>query len=133
MEMTIKRLLAVRRRQKSRMPEFKRWCWNRKLRLRYKSWRKPRGLDNKLRKRYGGKWSQRVTVNIGFGSPRAVRYLHPSGFKDVLVHNLKELEGLNPKEHAVRISSRVGLKKRLEIEEKAKELGFKVLNPTHSR
>ncbi len=127
--MSIERLLRVRRRQKQRKPEFRRYCWNKKLRLRDKSWRRPRGLHNKLRKRYGGKWSGRITVNVGFGSPKAVRGLHPSGYVEVLVHNVKELEGLDPEKHAVRIASSVGMKKRLEIEARAAELGLKVLNP----
>ncbi len=127
--MSIERLLRVRRRQKQRKPDFRRYCWNKKLRLRDKSWRRPRGLHNKLRKRYGGKWSGRITVNVGFGSPKAVRGLHPSGYVEVLVHNVKELEGLDPEKHAVRIASSVGMKKRLEIEARAAELGLKVLNP----
>ncbi len=127
--MSIERLLKVRRRQKQRKPEFRRYCWNKKLRLRDKSWRRPRGLHNKLRKRYGGKWSGRITVNVGFGSPKAVRGLHPSGYVEVLVHNVKELEGLDPEKHAVRIASSVGMKKRIEIEARAAELGLRVLNP----
>ncbi len=126
----IKRLLRVRRRQKERKPEFRRYCWNKKLRLRDKSWRRPRGLHNKLRKRYGGKWSGRVTVNIGFGSPKAVRGLHPSGYEEILVYTVKELEKVDPEKQAIKIASCVGMRKRLEIEEKAKEMGIKVLNPT---
>ncbi len=126
----IKRLLRVRRRQKERKPEFRRYCWNKKLRLREKSWRRPRGLHNKLRKRYGGKWAGRIVVNIGFGSPKAVRGLHPSGYEEVLVYTVKELEKVDPERQAIRIASCVGMRKRLEIEEKAKEMGIKVLNPT---
>lgn len=33
---------------------------------------------------------------IGYRTPRAVRDLHPSGYNDVLVHNMAELEDLNP-------------------------------------
>ncbi|RLI80237.1 50S ribosomal protein L32e [Archaeoglobales archaeon] len=125
-----KRLLKVRRRLKARKPEFKRYCAHKKLRLRNKSWRRPRGLDNKLRIRYGGKKSGRIVVNAGFGSPKAVRGLHPSGYEEVLVHNPMELDKINPERQAIRIASRVGMKKRLAIEDKAKELGLKILNPT---
>ncbi|RLI76324.1 50S ribosomal protein L32e [Archaeoglobales archaeon] len=128
--MSLKRLLRVRQRLKARKPEFKRYCAHKKLRLRNKSWRRPRGLDNKLRIRYGGKKSGRIVVNVGFGSPKAVRGLHPSGYEEVLVRNPKELDTINPKRQAVRIASQVGMKKRLAIEDKAKELGLKILNPT---
>lgn len=125
-----KRLLRVRRRLKARKPEFKRYCAHKKLRLRNKSWRRPRGLDNKLRIRYGGKKSGRIVVNVGFGSPKAVRGLHPSGYEEVLIYNPNELEKIDPERQAIRIASQVGMKKRLAIEDKAKELGLKILNPT---
>lgn len=128
--MEVKRLLKVRRRQKERKPEFRRYCWNKKLRLRNKSWRRPRGLHSKLRRRYGGKKSGRIVVNAGFGSPRAVRGLHPSGYEEVLVYNPAELEKIDKERQAARIASCVGMKKRLAIEDKAKELGIKVLNPS---
>ncbi|MET1124734.1 MAG: 50S ribosomal protein L32e [Archaeoglobaceae archaeon] len=129
--MSVERLMRVKIRQKKRKPEFKRYEWNKKIRLRNKmwSWRRPRGIDNKLRLQKGGKWSGRILVKIGFGSPKAVRGLHPCGLEDVLVHNVKELEALDPKRHAIRVASTVGMKKRLEIEAKAEEMGFKILNP----
>ena len=64
----------------------------------------------------------------GYGQPRKVRGLHPSGLKDVLVHNVKELAGLDKAVHAVRIARTVGKRKRAEIIKKAEELGLKVLN-----
>ncbi|MCQ4152831.1 MAG: 50S ribosomal protein L32e [Archaeoglobales archaeon] len=123
-------LLRLRKRLKSRKPEFRRYCWDRKLKLRRKSWRKPRGLDNAMRMEYGGKWSGRKRVKVGFKSPLAVRGLHPSGYEDVLVYTPKDLEKLDPKRQAVRIASCVGLRKRLEIEKKANEMGLKILNPS---
>ncbi|WP_202319357.1 50S ribosomal protein L32e [Archaeoglobus neptunius] len=128
--METKRLLKVRRRQKERKPEFRRYCWNKKLRLRNKSWRRPRGLHSKLRKRYGGKWTGRIVVNVGFGSPKAVRGLHPSGYEEVLVYNPADLEKIDSERQAARIASCVGMKKRLAIEDRAKELGIKILNPS---
>ncbi|TDA28841.1 MAG: 50S ribosomal protein L32e [Archaeoglobi archaeon] len=123
-------LLRLRKRLKSRKPEFRRYCWDRKLKLRRKSWRKPRGLDNAMRMEYGGKWSGRKRVKVGFKSPLAVRGLHPSGYEDILVYTPKDLEKLDPKRQAVRIASCVGLRKRLEIEKKANEMGLKILNPS---
>jgi large subunit ribosomal protein L32e len=65
----------------------------------------------------------------GFGSPVAVRGLHPSGYEDILVHNPAELEGLDAATQAVRIAGAVGMKKREQMQGRAAELGLKVLNP----
>ena len=123
------RMMRVRRRIKTRKPEFRHFEAHKKLKLRDLGWRRPRGRHSKWRERYGGKWSGRILPNPGFSSPKAVRGLHPSGYQEVLVHTPKELETVNPEIQAVRIASAVGLKKRLAIEEKARELGIKVLNP----
>ena len=65
---------------------------------------------------------------IGYRTPKSVRYLHPSGYNDVLVHNMEELEGLNPDADAARISASIGKRKKDMMLEKASELGIKVLN-----
>ncbi|MEM3403871.1 MAG: 50S ribosomal protein L32e [Nitrososphaeria archaeon] len=90
------------------------------------NWRKPKGVDNKVRKEYGG-WPARVKV--GYASPKELRGLHPSGFREVMVHNVEELTKVNPNLEAARIGATVGRKKRLEIIRKAKELGVQILNP----
>lgn len=93
-------------------------------------WRKPKGIDSKMRLRVKG-WPK--IVKVGYRGPRLVRGLHPSGYRDVLVHNLDELKGLDPKRDAARLASSLGARKRAELLEKAKELGIKVLNPTGIR
>jgi len=45
------------------------------------------------------------------------------------VYNVSQLDGLDPKRHAVRIARRVGERKRMEILERADDLDLKVLNP----
>ena len=65
---------------------------------------------------------------IGYRTPRAIRDLHPSGYNDVLVHNMKELEDLDPASDAARISASIGKRKKDLMLEKASELGIKVLN-----
>ena len=67
--------------------------------------------------------------SIGYRSPVKLRNLHPSGLKEVIVHTANELEGLHPKVHAVRIGRRVGDRKRLDLIERADDLGLHVLNP----
>ena len=117
------RLLRVRTRQKSKKPEFNFHDSHKKKRL-ATSWRKPRGLHNKLRQQIAAKGK---LVRPGFGSPRAVRGFHPCGLPEMLVNNLAELS--RAQGFAVRIASAVGRKKRLEIEAKAEQSGLKVLNP----
>jgi len=117
------RLLRVRARQKAKKPEFNFHDSHKKKRL-GTSWRKPRGLHNKLRQQVAAKGK---LVRPGFGSPAAVRGFHPSGLPEVLVNNVAELT--KAQGCAVRIAAAVGMKKRLEIQAKAAEMGLKVLNP----
>ena len=89
-------------------------------------WRSPKGGHSKLRRH---KKEAGNLPRAGYGSPKAVKGLHPSGFEELLVFNLKDLEKINPEKQACRISATVGKKKRLEIMKKAEELKIKVLNP----
>lgn len=90
------------------------------------SWRRPRGIDSKMRKRKKG-WP--ASPSPGYGSPRRLRGLHPSGLREILVSTVDDLKGLNPKVHAVRIAGGVGRLKKAEIFREARNLGLKVLNP----
>jgi len=67
-------------------------------------------------------------VSIGYGSPKGARFLHPSGFKEILVWNVRDLEKIRPELEAARVAHSVGMRKRQEIEVKADELGIRVLN-----
>ncbi len=118
-ELNTKRLLNQRK------PKFKRPESTRYKRLKT-GWRRPKGIDSMVRKREKG---HPKMPRIGYRSPSKLRDYHPSGMKEVLVHNLQELEGLHPKVHAVRIAHRVGDRKRLAILERADDLGLRVLNP----
>ncbi|WP_228369597.1 50S ribosomal protein L32e [Methanothrix harundinacea] len=118
------RLMKVRARQKKRKPEFNR-CDSHKKKKLSPSWRRPRGLHNKLRQQIAAKGK---LVKAGYGSPRGVRGYHPCGMKEVLVKNPDDLK--NAEGCAVRIAATVGMKKRDEIEAMAREMNLKVLNPT---
>lgn len=109
----------------SRRPEFLRQEWHTRKRLQGAKWRRPRGMHSKMRQHYA---YRRNVVSIGYGSPKEARYLHPSGFKEVMVHNVKDLARINPETEAARVAHKVGMKKRLEIEAKAEELKIRVLN-----
>ncbi|HJU33816.1 MAG TPA: 50S ribosomal protein L32e [Nitrososphaera sp.] len=118
-------LLAARRKVAERRPKFIRqesWRYDRLA----ENWRKPKGKDNKMRKQKSG---MPALVKVGYRSPKAVRGLHPSGYRDNLIHNPAELNVLDPTKDAARISHTVGKKKRIEIINKALENGIKVINP----
>lgn len=66
---------------------------------------------------------------VGYRSPKEMRYLHPSGFRELLVNNVNDLGKVNAEKEAVKIASAVGERKRSEILKKAEEMKIKVLNP----
>jgi large subunit ribosomal protein L32e len=117
----VKRLIRVRVEKGAR---FKRDGYGKKRQL-SDSWRKPRGQHNKQREQKKAKGAH---PKPGFGSPVAVRGMHPSGFFEVLVSSAKDLLGLDAKTQAVRIAATVGDKKRVVLQEAAIAAGLKVLN-----
>jgi len=106
-------------------PKFRRWMSN-SLRRINESWRRPRGTHSKIKRDEKGKIKMPTP---GYGAPKKLRYLHPSGFREVLVWNLKDLEKIDLKTQAVKIAHTVGKKKREVILKKAEEMKIKVLNP----
>ena len=88
-------------------------------------WRRPRGKTSKMRRYEAGKPDMPA---IGYRTPKTIRGLHPSGFKDVLVRNMEDLENINAETEAARISASIGKRKKELMLEKASELGIKVLN-----
>ena len=124
-ERSVKEKAKLKRRLDVKKPKFRRQeSW------RYKrideSWRRPRGIDSKMRMKVKG-WPP--SPNIGYRTPREIRNLHPSGFREVRVFNVGDLEKVDPTFEAVRIAHTVGYRKRLEITSKAREMGIKILNP----
>lgn len=115
---------------KSKKLEFLRYDWDKYYRIgRQETWRKPKGRDNPMRLELKG---YPPRVKIGYRTPKDIRGLHPSGLVPVYVRNEKDLEKVaNSKEKEkviVVFSSTLGLKKKLELVEKAKQLGLKVAN-----
>jgi large subunit ribosomal protein L32e len=118
--------LKGRKRVKKNKPDFVRsesWRYG-KLK---ESWRRPRGLDHKMRRKIKG-WPP--TVSTGYKGPKDARGLHPSGYREVLVHNAKEISKVDPKSEAARIAHTVGKKKRAQIIAEAKKLKVFILNFT---
>ena len=116
--------LRVRARAKNKKPAFVRaesWKYDR-FSL---SWRRPRGLDNKIRRKIKG-WPPGASV--GYKGPKIARGLHPSGYREVIVYNVQDLSTIAPDTQAARIAHTVGKRKRALIIAEAKKLNIKILN-----
>lgn len=117
--------LSLRAAQKKKTPSFRRTEWFRYKRLSRSGWRAPHGMDSKQRRNYRYRGS---LVRVGHGKVAEARGLHPSGFREVMVHNTNDLESIDPETQAARIGRTVGGRKREHIHARADELGIRVLN-----
>lgn len=86
-------------------------------------WRRPRGEDNKKKRK---KAFFGASPRVGNKNAPDMRGLHVLGLPEILVSNLSELEGAE--EVLVRIAAGVGKRKREEIIKKAEGMNLRVLN-----
>ena len=119
--------LGVRRQKDAKRPAFRRHEWWRYVKLGGKDapWRVPSGIHSKVRRHF--KYRPPV-VSIGYGGPKAVRGLHPSGFAEVLVYNEADLAKVDKATQAARVGGTVGGRKAKLIEAAADKAGIRVLN-----
>ncbi|KAL1797926.1 60S ribosomal eL32 domain-containing protein [Alternaria dauci] len=91
------------------------------------SWRKPKGIDNRVRRRFKG---QAAMPKIGYGSNRKTRHMMPSGHKAFVVNNVADVDLLlmHNATFAAEIAHAVSARKRIEIIARAKQIGVKVTN-----
>ncbi len=85
-------------------------------------WRVPRGIDVKKSMADG------YMPRVGFATPREIRHVHPSGYRECIVRTINELSGV-PKGYAIRVVSGLGSRKKMELVDRAIGMGVKVLNP----
>jgi large subunit ribosomal protein L32e len=120
-----RRLMRLKKKMSQKRPHFRQFEEWRLVRIK-DHWRRPKGIDNKMRQKRKG-WPR--TVNVGYRSPRAVRNLHPSGMEEVAVFNVGDLTIVDPETQVARIGGTVGRRKRRAILKEALESGIRILNP----
>jgi large subunit ribosomal protein L32e len=121
---TSEKRLRLRKRLKEKKPSFARQESWKYVRLK-ENWRRPRGLDNKVRKRIKG-WPPRPCA--GYRGPKDTRTIHPSGLREVLVYTTEDILEVDPKTQAARIAHNVGRRSRVKILTEARKRKIRVLN-----
>ena len=119
-----KHLMELRKNINKKRPSFRRVeSWRHK---RVKDpWRKARGIDSRTRiKSKSGVKSP----GKGYRGPKQIRGIHPSGYEEVRVETIKEIENLSNNKHVLKISSNLGAKKRMALIDYSKRRGFRILN-----
>ena len=121
-----KPLLSIKKVKKHKHA-FNRYHSDRYMRVK-KSWRKPHGIDNRMRRKFRGSGQM---PGVGFGSAKITRDVHPNGFKKFLVRNEKELEVLLMHNHVycAELAHNLSGQTRKKIVERAAALDIKVTNP----
>ncbi len=112
---TEKKMLEVRAQNKKRKPTYRRVQSKQFPKLSKTTWRRPKGMDNKVRL---GRRGQLTKPEVGYGSPKEVRAFNKEGYKEVLVHTLSDLGKVGEREALV-LGATVGRKKRIAILEEA--------------
>lgn len=91
------------------------------------SWRKPRGIDNRARRRFKGNL---LMPTIGYATAAKTRNMLPNGLYKFRVHNVADLEMLlmHNKNYCAEVAASVSVRTRKVIVTRAKQLGVTVTN-----
>ena len=112
---------------KKRTKKFARHQADQFWRIGRSSWRKPKGIDGRVRRRVKGAIPM---PSIGYGSDKQTRNIHPNGFKSVVINNVSELEMLlmQNRTYAATVGKSVSSRVRREIVTRAEQLAIRVTN-----
>ena len=112
---------------KKRTKKFVRFHSDRFMRV-GTSWRKPRGIDNPLRRRFKSKAFNAPV--IGYGSNKKTRHMLPNGFYKFRVCKVADIELLlmHNRKYCAELAANLSAKKRMEIVKRAAQLGVRVIN-----
>lgn len=118
-------LLQIRK-EKGKKKVFKRYHSDRHMKLRT-SWRHPRGLDNRCRKKHRGIAEM---PSKRFRTPEILKDIHPCGLREVRIHTVSDLHALTSvnRRYCATIASTVGARSRIQIVNEAKLLGIHLTN-----
>eukprot|EP00922_Rhytidocystis_sp_ex-Travisia-forbesii_P064318 GHVS01095600.1.p1 GENE.GHVS01095600.1~~GHVS01095600.1.p1 ORF type:complete len:137 (+),score=20.88 GHVS01095600.1:184-594(+) len=113
---------------KKRTKKFNRFQSDRFKRVK-KSWRKPRGIDNRVRRKFKG---TSLMPNIGYGSNKKTRHLLQNGYYKFPLRTLDDVEMLlmHNGRFCGEICHTVAAKSRKLIVERAAQLKVKLTNGT---
>ena len=91
------------------------------------SWRAPRGIDGRLRRRFRGTIPQ---PKVGFGSNKKTKDILPNGFRKFVVSNVKDLELLlmHNRKYCAEMAHNLSTRTRKAIVERAAALNVRVTN-----
>jgi len=121
---TIQDKLTLRKLIKKKKPDYKYFGSWRRIH-RFGRWKRPKGHQSKMRLKKKG--YPRV-VEIGYGSPKDVKGMHPKGLFPVIVYSINDLFNIDVQTQGIVIASSVGLLKRKAIFEEAIKKKITVLN-----
>ncbi|MBN1175212.1 hypothetical protein JXA48_01070 [Candidatus Woesearchaeota archaeon] len=120
----IERLLEIKRKLKSRKPNFRRHDSHKKVRV-SASWRSPKGHQSKQRLNRRG-YARGIAT--GYGAPKEVYGLTRDGLTQNVISSVKELDAFDPKKDGIIISRTLGNRKRVDVVKAATEKKFVILN-----
>merc|ERR1711966_167304 len=112
---------------KKRTKKFARHQADQFWRIGRSSWRKPKGIDGRVRRRFKGAIPM---PSIGYGSDKQTRNVCPGGFKRVVINNVSELEMLmmHNRTYAATVAHSVSSRIRKDIVQRAEQLAIRVTN-----
>ena len=91
------------------------------------SYRKPRGIDNRMKRQFKG---NKPLVKVGYGTKCEHKHILPNGFKKFLIRNEKDIEVLlmNNRVFCGELASNLSAEKRKKIAQRAAELNVRLTN-----